>query len=105
MAATSSAAMGWNKPGESLTVFSFAPSSAMPRRNSRNCVERMMVGMPEASISLSWATYGAEIAILRRPVGSDDGERDMVPDAGSGLRSEKVAAGGLEEFQHRLGLK
>src|SRR6185437_6696360 len=25
----------------------------------------------------------------------------MVPDAGSGLRREKVAAGGLEEFQHR----
>ena len=45
---------------------------------------------------------GAEIAIVGRPVGSDDGERDMVPDAGGGLRREKVAAGGLEEFQHRL---
>src|ERR1700724_2785402 len=26
----------------------------------------------------------------------------MVPDARCGLRREKVAAGGLEEFQHRL---
>ena len=29
----------------------------------------------------------------------------MVPDAGCGLRREKVAAGGLEEFQHRLVFK
>jgi hypothetical protein len=29
----------------------------------------------------------------------------MVPDARSGLRREKVAAGGLEEFQHRLVFK
>src|SRR5262249_39908589 len=27
---------------------------------------------------------------------------DMVPDARGGLRREKVAAGGLEELQHRL---
>ena len=26
----------------------------------------------------------------------------MVPDTGRGLRREKVAAGGLEELQHRL---
>ena len=44
---------------------------------------------------------GAEIAIVGRPVGADDGERDVVLDAGSGLRREKVAAGSLEEFQHR----
>src|SRR5215472_12594171 len=29
----------------------------------------------------------------------------MVPNAGCGLRREKVAAGGLEEFHHRLILK
>ena len=29
----------------------------------------------------------------------------MVPDAGCGLRREKVAAGGLEEFQHRFVFK
>src|SRR5438132_13385237 len=29
----------------------------------------------------------------------------MMPDAGCGLRREKVAAGSLEEFQHRLVLK
>src|SRR5262249_18465726 len=44
---------------------------------------------------------GAEIPVLGA-VGSDDGQRDMVPDARYGLRREKVAAGGLEEFQHRL---
>ena len=48
---------------------------------------------------------GAEIAIVGHPVGSDDRQRDMVPDAGSGLRREKVAPGGLEEFQHRLVFK
>jgi hypothetical protein len=29
----------------------------------------------------------------------------MMPDTGCGLRREKVAAGGLEEFQHRLVFK
>jgi len=43
MAATSSAAMGWNSPGESLTVPPAALESAMARRNSRNWVARMMV--------------------------------------------------------------
>ena len=38
---------------------------------------------------------GAEIATVGRPVGSDNGERDMVPDASCGLRREQVAAGGL----------
>src|SRR5215472_8585328 len=45
--------------------------------------------------------FGAEVAIVA-PVDSDDGQRDMVPDARGGLRREKVAAGGLEELQHRL---
>ena len=44
---------------------------------------------------------GAEIAIVGRPVGADNGEGDVVPDAGGGLRREKIAAGGLEECQHR----
>src|SRR5207253_10519492 len=43
MAATSSAAMGWNRPGESLTVLPSALEAATPPRNSRNWVERMMV--------------------------------------------------------------
>jgi hypothetical protein len=43
MAATSSAAMGWNRPGESLTMFPFVLEAAMPPRNSMNWVERMMV--------------------------------------------------------------
>src|SRR5262249_7422453 len=41
-AATSSAAMGWNRPGEILTVFPSALESA-PRRDSRNWGGRMMV--------------------------------------------------------------
>jgi hypothetical protein len=48
---------------------------------------------------------GAEIAIVGRPVRSDDGQRDMVLDAGCRFRREKVTAGGLEEFQHRLVFK
>ena len=43
LAATSSAAMGWNRPGAILTMFPSAPESAMPRRNSMNWVDRMMV--------------------------------------------------------------
>ncbi|MND08742.1 hypothetical protein D3C83_315830 [compost metagenome] len=43
MTATSSAAMGWNRPGESLILFPSALESAMARRNSRNWVERIMV--------------------------------------------------------------
>jgi hypothetical protein len=43
MGATSSAAIGWNKPGEILTLFPCVASAAMPPRNSMNCVERMMV--------------------------------------------------------------
>ena len=38
-------------------MFPSALEAAMPPRNSRNWVERMMVyGMPEVSISFSWAT-------------------------------------------------
>src|SRR5215813_5948317 len=48
---------------------------------------------------------GTEIAIVGRPIGSDDGERDVMPDAGDGLRRVKVAAGGLEEFQYRFVFK
>jgi hypothetical protein len=41
--AMSSAAMGWNRTGEILTMFPSAVESAMPPRNSRNWVARMMV--------------------------------------------------------------
>ena len=40
-----------------------------------------------------------------RPIGCDDGESNVVPDAGCGLRRENVAAGCLEEFQHRFVFK
>jgi hypothetical protein len=55
--ATSSAAMGWNKTGGSRATLPATLASAMPPRNSRNWVARMMVyGMPEATINFSWAT-------------------------------------------------
>src|SRR5436190_2765358 len=104
--ATSSAAMGWNRPGDSLTMFPSALEAAMPPRNSRNWVARINgVGDAGGLDQFLLGDLGAEIAIVGRPVRSDDGERDMVPDAGCGLRHEKVAAGGLEEFQHRLVFK
>ena len=56
--------------------------------------------MPEVYDQFLLGDLGAEIAIVA-PVDSDDGQRDVVPDAGCGLRREKVAPGGLEEFQHR----
>jgi hypothetical protein len=43
MGATSSAAIGWNRPGDSLIVFPSVLEAAMPPRNSRNWVERMRV--------------------------------------------------------------
>ena len=49
--------VGWNRLGGSLTIFPSALESAMPPRNSRNCVERMIVyGMPEVLISFSCAS-------------------------------------------------
>jgi len=43
IAATSSAAMSWNRTGGSLTMFPSALESAMPPRNSRNWVARLIV--------------------------------------------------------------
>ena len=41
--ATSSAAIGWNRTGGSLTMFPSALASAMPPRNSMNWVARIIV--------------------------------------------------------------
>ena len=41
--ATSSAAMGWNRTGGSLTMFRSALESAMSPRNSMNSVARIMI--------------------------------------------------------------
>ena len=65
----------------------------------------MVYGMPEACDQFLLGDLGAEIAVVGRPVGSDDGERDMVPDARGGFRRVKIAAGGLEELQNRLVLE
>jgi len=74
----------------------------MPPRNSINWVERMMVlGDAGGLDQFLLGDLGAEIAIVA-PVGSDDGERDMVPDAGCGLSREKVTPGGLEDSSTAL---
>jgi hypothetical protein len=65
--------MGWNRPGEILTLFPSALESAMGPRNSRNWVERMMVyGNAGCLDQFFLGDLGAEIAIVA-PVGSDDG--------------------------------
>ncbi|MDT4831268.1 hypothetical protein FQZ97_647720 [compost metagenome] len=59
--ATSSAAMGWNAPNETRTVPSTVASSAMPPRNSRNCVDLTMVyGTPPFLIRFSCATFAGK---------------------------------------------
>src|ERR1044072_8154532 len=94
MAATSSAAIGWNRPGEILTRISSAPEAAMGRGKSRNWVGGVVGwGSPRGRDQFLLGDLGAEIAMVR-PVGPDDGQRDMVPDARCGLGREKVAAGG-----------
>ncbi|MCY1228237.1 hypothetical protein D9M72_405390 [compost metagenome] len=47
----------------------------------------------------------AEIAAFLQTLGPDDRKRDMVFDAGSLFRRKQVAAGGLEELEHRLVLE
>src|SRR3954469_2055992 len=108
MAATSSAAIGWNRPVEILTLSPSALEAAMPPRNSRNWVARML-GRADDGVrnaggldQLLLRDLGAEVAVVGGPVRSDDGQRDVVPDARLGFRREKVAARSFKEFQHRL---
>src|SRR5215471_16035286 len=57
-AATSSAAIGCMGAVESRTVSPSAPESAIPPRNSKNCVARTIeYGTPPALISPSWLTF------------------------------------------------
>src|SRR5215472_6334323 len=57
-AATSSAAIGCMGAVESRTVSPLPPESAMPPRNSKNCVARTIeYGTPPALIRLSWLTF------------------------------------------------
>ena len=44
----------------------------------------------------------SEITDIGRAVDPDDGECDVVPDPGCGLRRQKIAAGRLKEFQYCL---
>src|SRR4029079_610514 len=43
---------------------------------------------------------GAAIAVVGRPVGSDDGERDMMSDACGCFRGEEIATRRFEELQN-----
>jgi hypothetical protein len=43
---------------------------------------------------------GAHVAAVRYAVGTDDGQGDVVPDAGCGFSGQQVASGGLEELQY-----
>ena len=47
---------------------------------------------------------GAEVAVVAA-VDSDDGQSNMMPDARDSLGRQKIAPGGLEEFEHRLVLE
>jgi hypothetical protein len=94
--------MGWNRPREEiLTMFPSALEAAIPPEEFQElsraddgvgyagCFDQSLLG-----------DFCAEIAIVG-PVDSDNGKRDMVADAACfGLRREKVASRGLEEFQH-----
>jgi len=55
------------------------------------------IGNPRLLDQLLLHDLGAEIAAVGQALGADDGEGDMVADAGGGLRGEQVAAGGPEE--------
>ena len=103
MAATSSAAIGWNRPGESLTVFPTALEAAMPAEEFQE-LGRADDGVGNAGSfdQFLLGDFGAKITIVGGSVGSDDGERNMVPDSRRGLSREKVTSGGLEKFHHRL---
>ena len=48
---------------------------------------------------------GADIAVVGWPVGGDDGSCNVVTNVRYAYCCEKVAAGSLEKFQHRLEVK
>jgi hypothetical protein len=78
--------MGWNRPGGSLTILSFGTRSddaAEKFHELRRADDG--VGNARGDDQLLLGGFGAEIAVVR-PVYSNDGKRDMVPDACCGLR-------------------
>jgi hypothetical protein len=89
--ATSSAAIGWNETGGSLTESPSAAESAMPPTNSRK-LGRANNGVGDAGglDQFLLGEFRAKIAIVG-PVDCDDGKRDVVPDARYSLRREKIA--------------
>src|SRR5262249_52988794 len=99
-AATSSAASGCMGASGRRTVPPSAPASAIPPRNSKNCVARTIVyGTLPPPISLSWATF-PQVPAVRDPVGPPHRQRDVVPHASRRFRGKEVARRFLEELQH-----
>ena len=68
-AATSAAAIGWMRPSGTRTTSPEVMLATMASANSWNWVARRIVyGSPEASISVSWATFGAHVPAVGNPV-------------------------------------
>ena len=95
-AATSSAAIGWNEYRREvhLAVPSFA-ASATHGTNSKNwvaCTIEYGIGRLRDHVLLG--DLRAHVAAAGHPLRADDRQRDVVPDAGLGLRGEQVAGRG-----------
>src|SRR6516165_2283274 len=74
MAATSSAAMGWNRPGASLITFPSALAAAIAAEEFQKLGGADDgVGNAGSLDQFLLGDLGAEVAIVGRPVGSDDG--------------------------------
>src|SRR5262249_858716 len=72
-----------------MTPF-FWPASALPPRNSMNCVKRMTVnGTPETLISSSWITFARKYRLSGERSLPHDREYDVIPDARARSRSKK----------------
>ena len=75
----------------------------MAPTKSKNCVARTIVyGMLEALMRFSCASLRAEVAAGEEAIGADDGEGDVVADAGGSFGGVDIAAGGFEEVEHGL---
>ena len=101
-AARSAAAIGWIAPA--------AGARCRPRWRRRRCAggtrrtawrARSSTGSAGAPDQLLLRDLGPEVAAVGQPVGADDRQGDVVPDAGRGLGVQQVARGGLEELEHR----
>ena len=82
--ATSSAAIGWNSPGETLTLF------ADDGVGDAGGLDQLLLG-----------NLGAEIAIVRKTIGADNRQGDVVFDSRFRFGSEKILCRRLKKFKYR----